>query len=166
MLVDFPLYGFDMSSHLVGPPRDMTGSVALWSPWRRTRRTLTYDDNVYDLYAVCNHHGSDLQGGHYTGTNLIESTETIGMSLILPWNVSAFCRNPYDCQWYSFDDTKVEPVQDDSLVTNSAYILFYQRRGLNGISRSASSAASTSSSGTICSVVRHETRGSDVLTVE
>lgn len=67
MLVDFPLYGFDMSAHLVGPPRDTSGSLALWSPWRRTRRTVTYDDNVYDLYAICNHHGQDLQGGHYTG---------------------------------------------------------------------------------------------------
>lgn len=123
MLVDFPLYGFDMSAHMVGPPRDTSGSLALWSPWRRTRRTVTYDDNVYDLYAICNHHGQDLQGGHYT----------------------AFCRNPYDCQWYSFDDTKVEPVPDNGLVTNAAYILFYQRRGLNNSSHS-SSAASTSSS--------------------
>ena len=31
----------------------------------------------YDLYAVCNHHGDDLQGGHYTAT----------------------CRNPTDGQW-------------------------------------------------------------------
>ena len=25
-------------------------------------------NNIYDLYAVCNHHGEDLQGGHYTAT--------------------------------------------------------------------------------------------------
>lgn len=140
-LVDFPLYGFDMSPHLANRPSPSGNSVAPpgmlgsppggggvlgglgWSPWKRPRRTpLRYDDNVYDLYAICNHHGQDLQGGHYT----------------------AYCRNPYDTQWYCFDDTRVDPVADTSLVTAAAYILFYQRRGLG---TSYSSAASTSSSG-------------------
>ena len=57
---------------------------------------------------------------------------------------TAYCRNPYDTQWYCFDDTRVDPVADTSLVTAAAYILFYQRRGLG---TSYSSAASTSSSG-------------------
>ena len=26
------------------------------------------DNYIYDLYAVCNHHGKDVLGGHYTGT--------------------------------------------------------------------------------------------------
>ncbi|KAK6623890.1 hypothetical protein RUM44_010746 [Polyplax serrata] len=124
MMVDFPLYGFDMNAHLVGPPRESNGPITFWGSWKKPKKTTTYDDNVYDLYAICNHHGQDLQGGHYT----------------------AYCRNPYDCQWYSFDDTKVEPVPESSLVTNSAYILFYQRRGLNNSSYSISSSASTSSS--------------------
>jgi len=42
----------------------------------------------------------------------------------------AFCKNPYDKQWYSFDDTKVTPIPDTSLVTTSAYMLFYQRRDM------------------------------------
>lgn len=42
----------------------------------------------------------------------------------------AFCKNPYDKQWYSFDDIKVAPVSDTSLVTTSAYMLFYQRRDM------------------------------------
>ncbi|XP_049853999.1 ubiquitin carboxyl-terminal hydrolase 31 isoform X1 [Schistocerca gregaria] len=136
-LVDFPLYGFDMNPHLAdrpnGPPPQnlcspgggVLGGLG-WSPWKRPRRTPNRpDDNVYDLYAVCNHHGQDPQGGHYT----------------------AFCRNPYDAQWYCFDDTRVEPVSETSIVTSAAYILFYQRRGLSTGSYSASSAASTSSSG-------------------
>jgi ubiquitin carboxyl-terminal hydrolase 31 len=57
---------------------------------------------------------------------------------------AAYCRNPYDTQWYCFDDTRVDQVADTSLVTAAAYILFYQRRGLG---TSYSSAASTSSSG-------------------
>lgn len=46
-----------------------------WSPWKRPRRTpLRHDDNVYDLYAICNHHGQDLQGGHYTGMELNDTS--------------------------------------------------------------------------------------------
>jgi ubiquitin carboxyl-terminal hydrolase 31 len=43
----------------------------VWSPWRKPKRLQQQqqleDKHVYDLYAVCNHHGKDLQGGHYTG---------------------------------------------------------------------------------------------------
>ena len=57
------------------------------SPWRNPKKFVATelqpkfqknisDDSVYELYAVCNHHGSDLQGGHYT----------------------AFCKNPTDGQ--------------------------------------------------------------------
>lgn len=64
-----------------------------WSPWKRPRRTpLRHDDNVYDLYAICNHHGQDLQGGHYTGmefngtSELSECTQNIMLSY---WQVHA-----------------------------------------------------------------------------
>nr|CAD7428000.1 unnamed protein product [Timema monikensis] len=130
-LVNFPLDGFDMTPHLAsqtgtGPPSLTSLGGLGWSPWKRPRRTPPrYDDNVYDLYAICNHHGQDLQGGHYT----------------------AYCRNPYDTQWYCFDDTHVEPVSESNLVTAAAYILFYQRHGLVAGSHSVSSAASSSSSG-------------------
>ncbi|XP_065580120.1 ubiquitin carboxyl-terminal hydrolase 36-like [Artemia franciscana] len=66
------------------------------------------DQDIYDLYAVCNHHGTDLQGGHYT----------------------ASCRNPVNGEWYSFDDTHVTQVHEKDLITSSAYLLFYQRRTL------------------------------------
>ncbi|XP_071443235.1 ubiquitin carboxyl-terminal hydrolase 43 isoform X2 [Hetaerina americana] len=150
-LVDFPLHGFDMGPHLAErlprqTPNGMTiqtnnnnnshhgdhhtvGSIGPlgglgWSPWKRPRSRHTQrreEDNVYDLYAICNHHGQDLQGGHYT----------------------AYCRNPYDGQWYAFDDTRVERISEASLVTPSAYILFYQHRSLAG----GSSSSTTSSSG-------------------
>ncbi|XP_057333182.1 ubiquitin carboxyl-terminal hydrolase 31-like [Microplitis mediator] len=134
MLVDFPLFGFDMTPHLAhGGIQNHTTVATLgslgWSPWKKPRTRqhhsapIKFDENVYDLYAICNHHGQDLQGGHYT----------------------AFCRNPYDSQWYCFDDTRVESVTETSLVTNSAYMLFYQRRSNN--STGNSSAASTSSTG-------------------
>ncbi|XP_026279362.1 ubiquitin carboxyl-terminal hydrolase 31 [Frankliniella occidentalis] len=131
-LVNFPLYGFDMTPHLAPAAQDNSGMQTLgglgWSPWKRPRRHHSgsrYDDNVYDLYAVCNHHGQDLQLGHYT----------------------AYCRNPYDTQWYRFDDSRVDTVAESALVTPSAYMLFYQRRGLGGSTSSSSSAASSSSAG-------------------
>uniref|UniRef100_A0A3B4Z8Y6 ubiquitinyl hydrolase 1 n=1 Tax=Seriola lalandi dorsalis TaxID=1841481 RepID=A0A3B4Z8Y6_SERLL len=79
--VHFPLAGLDMTPHMAPP------------------------DFLYDLYAVCNHHGG-MHGGHYT----------------------AFCRNSVDGQWYSYDDSSAEPVPEGEVCTRGAYILFYQRR--------------------------------------
>ncbi|XP_048519640.1 ubiquitin carboxyl-terminal hydrolase 31 isoform X2 [Dendroctonus ponderosae] len=137
-MVDFPVYGFDMSPHLATkrqPPNMASNNMADsdlingWSPWKRSRKPSTCNENVYDLYAICYHHGTDLETGHYT----------------------AACKNPYDLNWYLYDDAKVKNLSKDAddlspvLVNNSAYILFYQRRSM-GIS-SNSSAASTSSVG-------------------
>ncbi|KAK4874677.1 hypothetical protein RN001_014037 [Aquatica leii] len=142
-MVDFPVFGFDMSPHLANRKHSnghndiLENNVILggvgWSPWKRQRKQSQVSDNTYDLYGVCYHHGTDLETGHYT----------------------AACRNPYDNQWYLFDDTKVTNLSQQTsdisslLVNNSAYILFYQKR--SGVyvtsSSNSSSAASTSSVG-------------------
>ncbi|XP_010719590.2 ubiquitin carboxyl-terminal hydrolase 43 [Meleagris gallopavo] len=112
-LVRFPLRGLDMAPHLA--PGGDDGSTP--APTRSCP-----PDALYDLYAVCNHHGS-MQGGHYT----------------------AYCCNSLDGRWYSYDDSTVEGVREDEVSTRSAYILFYQRR--NAIPAwSASSATRGSSS--------------------
>lgn len=36
-------------------------------PLASRRLSSIQDRNLYDLYAVCNHHGSDPHSGHYTG---------------------------------------------------------------------------------------------------
>ena len=82
-------------------------------------------DNVYDLYAVCNHTGS-MNRGHYT----------------------AYCRNPADGHWYGFDDVNVHPVAEDQLITPGAYMLFYVRQSLLVQSPLSSSESSTSSGST------------------
>lgn len=148
-MVDFPVYGFDMSPHLANRHNTtmshsntmdsyqnpvILGGVG-WSPWKRPRKQSHSSDNTYDLYAVCYHHGTDLETGHYT----------------------AACKNPYDNQWYLYDDTKVTNLSQSSndiradLVNNSAYILFYQKRSgmYVGSSSNSSSAASTSSVGSM-----------------
>ncbi|XP_054168355.1 ubiquitin carboxyl-terminal hydrolase 31-like [Oppia nitens] len=126
--VVFPQTGLDMSAYIV--PRAQTngnitnGLPALWSPSKRSRmysRFITRtDDNIYDLYAVCNHKGN-MQSGHYT----------------------AFCRNPIDNCWYHFDDTKVVPVNESSVITSDAYILFYQRSSLSSAFSSCSSSSTS-----------------------
>uniref|UniRef100_A0A8C2PYM8 ubiquitinyl hydrolase 1 n=1 Tax=Cyprinus carpio TaxID=7962 RepID=A0A8C2PYM8_CYPCA len=124
-LVHFPLTGLDMGRHMVKrsncarPPPD-------WKQQAHPRPeashpTLTF---LYDLYAVCNHHGG-MHGGHYT----------------------AYCRNSVDGQWYAYDDSSVEPVPEGEVCTRGAYILFYQRRdAIPSWSASCSLQGSSSSS--------------------
>ncbi|XP_074967778.1 ubiquitin carboxyl-terminal hydrolase 43 [Phalacrocorax aristotelis] len=106
-LVRFPLRGLDMAPHMA--QRGQAGGQLLgrWAPWQPPLclPPSCPRDYLYDLYAVCNHHGS-MQGGHYT----------------------AYCCNALDGRWYSYDDSRVEGVQEAEVSTRSAYILFYQRR--------------------------------------
>ncbi|XP_054703022.1 ubiquitin carboxyl-terminal hydrolase 43 isoform X2 [Grus americana] len=106
-LVRFPLRGLDMAPHMA--QRGQAGGQLLgrWAPWQPPLclPPSCPRDYLYDLYAVCNHHGT-MQGGHYT----------------------AYCCNALDGRWYSYDDSRVEGVQEAEVSTRSAYILFYQRR--------------------------------------
>ena len=64
-------------------------------------------DCVYDLYAVSNHAGT-LHGGHYT----------------------AMCRVPArgGGAWYAFNDEAVTRIEQSTVVSQYAYMLFYVRR--------------------------------------
>lgn len=122
-LIDFPIHDLDMSPHIVHRSHmnhmnsNGNGVLGYWSPWKPPQRHFHRSDNTYELYGICNHHGS-MQSGHYT----------------------AYCRNPTDGLWYHFDDTTVKKVEESQIVTGSAYILFYQRRSLSpGCSSSESS---------------------------
>uniref|UniRef100_A0A2A4JAJ6 ubiquitinyl hydrolase 1 n=1 Tax=Heliothis virescens TaxID=7102 RepID=A0A2A4JAJ6_HELVI len=112
-MVEFPLNDFDMTPHLVRRNMQVAESPGhSRSPRRRHSKTPATNphENMYDLYAICYHHGDDLETGHYT----------------------AACKNPYDGHWYKFDDSKVTPVDDENayseLVDNTAYMLFYKRK--------------------------------------
>ncbi|XP_064171394.1 ubiquitin carboxyl-terminal hydrolase 31-like [Anguilla rostrata] len=124
-MVRFPLLGLDMAPHVVKRSQSSWSLPSHWSPWRRPYG-LGRDpqDYLYDLYAVCNHHGT-MHGGHYT----------------------AFCKNSVDGQWYCFDDSDVQPIADEEVCKPTAYILFYQRRTtIPSWSANSSVAGSTSSS--------------------
>ncbi|CAL8273472.1 unnamed protein product [Lota lota] len=124
-MVRFPLLGMDMAPHVVKRSQSSWSLPSHWSPWRRPYSLgRNPDDYLYDLYAVCNHHGN-MHGGHYT----------------------AHCKNSIDGQWYCFDDSEVQPMVDDDVCHQSAYILFYQRRTtIPSWSANSSVAGSTSSS--------------------
>ncbi|XP_077526530.1 ubiquitin carboxyl-terminal hydrolase 43-like [Haemaphysalis longicornis] len=85
--VEVPLQDLDLSGHLC-QGASVSGSA------------------LYDLYAFCSHHGTGLQGGHYT----------------------ACCKNPVDEQWYLFDDARVRRALDEDLIARDAYLLFYRRQ--------------------------------------
>ncbi|XP_041829904.1 ubiquitin carboxyl-terminal hydrolase 31-like [Melanotaenia boesemani] len=126
-MVKFPLTGMDMAPHMVKRSQSSWSLPSHWSPWRRPYGMgRDPEDYLYDLYAVCNHHGT-MQGGHYT----------------------AHCKNSIDGQWYCFDDSDVHPVSEDDVCKQTAYILFYQRRATIP-SWSANSSVGGSTSSSLC----------------
>ncbi|XP_032562874.1 ubiquitin carboxyl-terminal hydrolase 43 isoform X3 [Chiroxiphia lanceolata] len=90
-LVRFPLRGLDMAPHVAQRGQPGGQLLGRWAPWQPPLRLPPGcpRDYLYDLYAVCNHHGS-MQGGHYT----------------------AYCCNALDGRWYSYDDSRVEGVRE------------------------------------------------------
>eukprot|EP00063_Salmo_salar_P039485 XP_014014320.1 PREDICTED: ubiquitin carboxyl-terminal hydrolase 31-like isoform X1 [Salmo salar] len=124
-MVKFPLIGMDMAPHMVKRSQSSWSLPSHWSPWRRPYGMgRDPEDYLYDLYAVCNHHGT-MAGGHYT----------------------AHCKNSIDGMWYCFDDSDVQAISDDEVCKQNAYILFYQRRAtIPSWSANSSVAGSTSSS--------------------
>ncbi|KAI3352363.1 hypothetical protein L3Q82_005329 [Scortum barcoo] len=108
-LVRFPLTGLDMAPHVVKRSQSMRNlNLGAWpSSWKQPSGQhhqpadmILPHDYLYDLYAVCNHHGG-MHGGHYT----------------------AYCRNSVDGQWYSYDDSNVDLVPEEEI--NLVLILKY-----------------------------------------
>ncbi|GMF23545.1 unnamed protein product [Phytophthora lilii] len=67
-------------------------------------------ETKYNLYGVVNHQGA-LGGGHYT----------------------AYARNFVDDQWYYYDDERVRVVEEQQVVSPSAYLLFYLRSDMDDV---------------------------------
>jgi len=61
-------------------------------------------DYIYELYGVCNHSGG-LLGGHYT----------------------AYIKNS-NAKWYHFNDTIVNEIEEDKIISPKAYCLFYRKK--------------------------------------
>lgn len=67
-----------------------------------------YEQNeaIYDLYSINNHSGRSINCGHYF----------------------SYCKHPIDNNWYEFNDDSVSIINENSIITNNAYILFYQKK--------------------------------------
>ncbi|TEA38890.1 hypothetical protein DBR06_SOUSAS610271 [Sousa chinensis] len=140
-MVKFPLTGLDMTPHVVKRSQSSWSLPSHWSPWRRPYGLgRDPEDYIYDLYAVCNHHGT-MQGGHYTGLQRERPgacADDSSRHVLL---------NSVDGLWYCFDDSDVQQLSEDEVCTQTAYILFYQRRtAIPSWSANSSVAGSTSSS--------------------
>ena len=59
---------------------------------------------IYDLYGICNHHGGSL-GGHYT----------------------AYIKNSNN-NWYEFNDTVVNRINEENVITSMSYCFFYRKK--------------------------------------
>jgi hypothetical protein len=117
-LVDCPLRGFDPSPycvkrdqpnpHAIG--RGMNGEVAVAADAAGATAGGDAKQNeppLYDLFAVVNHFGSS-GAGHYV----------------------TYALNRANNRWYCMDDSRVYEIDRSRVIGNSAYMLFYQRRGL------------------------------------
>jgi ubiquitin C-terminal hydrolase len=81
-LVKFPLAGLNMTPHVAQRSTNSKPLPVPWPSWKQAAPLLTtYSlDFLYDLYAVCNHHGS-LQGGHYTGEPCLSALAALATGL-------------------------------------------------------------------------------------
>ncbi|KAG2517128.1 hypothetical protein JM18_007895 [Phytophthora kernoviae] len=127
-LVEFPIQDLDLSScvapHIEIPEKypmkkpSQRAAAAAAAVRNRVRRGYTNSnldqsrclETNYNLYGVVNHQGA-LGGGHYT----------------------AYAKNFVDDQWYYYDDERVRVVEEQQVVSPSAYLLFYVRSDMQGV---------------------------------
>jgi ubiquitin carboxyl-terminal hydrolase 16/45 len=92
--ITFPLVGLDMTSYLRSPQIDINES--------------------YDLFAVVEHVGRRMDGGHYIA--YIRAQDTLGKD-----------------QWWKCNDAKCWIVSDDVVSSAQGYIWFYERQTQRGV---------------------------------
>jgi ubiquitin C-terminal hydrolase len=87
----FPLRGLDMNDYVSEDQR---------SP-----------GNLFDCYAIVNHHGRGMNEGHFTSFALCHSANS----------------------WLLFNDARVTPVAAEKVQASQAYLLFFERRNFNHV---------------------------------
>lgn len=100
--VEFPVYGLDLTDRVRRSSGDINSGTSDFVD-NRTEKVDEESRLIYDLIAVDNHYGG-LGGGHYTSYAKISG------------------------KFFCFDDSFVNPVSDERVVSSAAYLLFYKRR--------------------------------------
>ena len=67
---------------------------------------------TYDLFAINNH------------TNF----SNFGFNGISFGHYYSYCKNYLDNKWYNYDDKNVDEIEEDKLITQNAYMLFYRAK--------------------------------------
>ncbi|KAK7508796.1 ubiquitin carboxyl-terminal hydrolase 2 [Phyllosticta citriasiana] len=118
--IEFPLTGLDISPFVLPPlTADEEQHLMRRADGAETLRNLKADDRMtppylYGAYAVMRHHGSALNGGHYT----------------------ACLKDTARGCWWNFNDARVHDFQPDAvrgsdrLQSEDAYLVFYERERL------------------------------------
>jgi hypothetical protein len=122
--VDFPINGLNVSAYCNQARR--AGAVSATRAGESSGVGGGYPEHeyLYDLYGVINHYGR-MGFGHYTAfardwdRHMTNSGEESS-----PSKTSA----ELSSTWYSFDDDLIHIVDEKTIKTSAAYILFYRQR--------------------------------------
>ena len=98
-----------------------------------------HSQTVYDLYAVCNHSGSQEEG---------HCKPSIQITIFILFSIhnyyyyfssdTAYCKNQFTGKWYCFDDEEVSEISEDSVCvsgfkTNLKIIFFNFEEWVDGL---------------------------------
>jgi ubiquitin C-terminal hydrolase len=109
--VDFPINGFDLSPYCN----------------QARRRAYPEHEYLYDLYGVVNHYGR-MGFGHYTAF-VRDWDQTVPPSPTSPTPApSPGPTSELSSTWFSYDDDLIHVVDEKTIKTSAAYILFYRQR--------------------------------------
>ena len=109
-LIKFPVDGLDLTNTVLNhdlPLKCLEDTDAILTTVINKQKQIPEDKHklIYDLYGVVNHSGS-VGFGHYT----------------------ASCKNFKTGQWFEFNDSIVSVIEESDIVSDYAYVLFYERR--------------------------------------
>lgn len=107
-----------LSTNVTFPLRDLQLAQCLSD---EAQGTAAPSSQSYDLFAV-SHHFGNMVGGHYTATCMVPPLERRAA------DAKAEEGQPRGPQWWTFNDDQVSRIAPQSVVSNTAYMLFYVRR--------------------------------------